>query len=197
MMGGGDERVKPLIEALSEMNVKALDTIDKSVREAVAVKIGKSERTVRELLNLLEQRGFLSSDNKRPKTYTLLYPLEDVMEKTIGVSAKLKTADDLHVKMEEEARKWLETILENTPSAVNTYSSKEEETDALERDMPAGSQQSKLENNISTAGAAASNGERGFSKAYPDEISLEDRRNGEPPIPRSDPEGIRLSTPSS
>jgi energy-coupling factor transporter ATP-binding protein EcfA2 len=134
MLGKMDERVKPMLEALKEIfgveerqtdegetceepiryDVKGAE-IDKKVREQIAVRLGKSERTVRELLNYLEACGYVSSDQKKPKTYTLLYNVEDVEAKIIGVSAISKTADLLMEKMRREAQNWLKTGLENLP----------------------------------------------------------------------------------
>jgi len=89
--------------------------IDKKVREQIAIRLGKSERTVRELLNYLEACGYLSSDQKKPKTYTLLYNVEDIEAKILGVSAISKTADILMEKMRKEAQNWLKKGLENLP----------------------------------------------------------------------------------
>jgi len=134
MLGKMDERVKPMLEALKEIlaveerltdegqtyeepikyDVKGAE-IDKKVREQIAIRLGKSERTVRELLNYLEACGYASSDQKKPKTYTLLYNVEDIEAKIIGVSAISKTADLLMEKMRKEAQNWLKTGLENLP----------------------------------------------------------------------------------
>ena len=122
MLGSGDERVKPLLQALRDLGLKAFDVIDKGIREQMAVKLGKSEETVRLYLNLLEKRGVLSSDNKKPKTYTLLYPLQDVEQKLCEKSLILKVSDDLHDKMVEEARKWLDS-LSLKPTPEDTYAS--------------------------------------------------------------------------
>ena len=131
MLGGADERVKPLINALKEVQTvkdeydeegrkrEVLETyvhagavIDKTVREQLAVKLGKSEKTVRAYLNYLEEKGFLSSDNKKPKTYTLLYPLSEIEKKLLEASAISESADNLRDKLEKEAQKWLKTRLE-------------------------------------------------------------------------------------
>jgi energy-coupling factor transporter ATP-binding protein EcfA2/uncharacterized C2H2 Zn-finger protein len=132
MLGAGDERVRPLIEALKEFGVKAYDPVGKELREQLAVKLGKSERSVRALLNHLEAKGLVSSDNKKPKTYTLLYPLTDIEAKLIGKLAIFKSADFLYENMQKEAQKWLGSILENlTPQEADTidggYSRRENE----------------------------------------------------------------------
>jgi hypothetical protein len=120
MLGSGDERVKPLLQALRELGLKAFDVIDKGIREQIAVKLGKSEETVRLYLNLLEKRDVLSSDSKKPKTYTLLYPLQDVEQKLCEKSLILKISDDLHGKMVDEAQKWLNS-LSLKPTPEDTY----------------------------------------------------------------------------
>ena len=132
MLGRMDDRVRPMLQALKEIkgveerltdeggtyeepiryDVKGAE-IDKKVREQIAIRLGKSERTVRELLNYLEACGYLSSDQKKPKTYTLLYNVEDVEAKILGVSAISKTADILMEKMRKEAQNWLKKGLEN------------------------------------------------------------------------------------
>ena len=120
MLSMMDERIKPLIEALKDMDFKAQDDITKSERERIAVRLGKSEKTIRSYFNYLETRGLVSSDNKRPKTYTLLYPIKQIEEKLSGVSAKFESANILIQKMREEAQKWLNSILEiGTPEDIH------------------------------------------------------------------------------
>jgi len=87
--------------------------IDKALREKIAVKISKSEKTVRSFFNQLENSGYLSSDNKRPKTFTLLYGIEDIEKKLSGILAKSESANDLMDKMRKEAQEWRKTTLEN------------------------------------------------------------------------------------
>jgi energy-coupling factor transporter ATP-binding protein EcfA2 len=111
MLGSGDERIKPLINVLKELGVKAYDNIDKGLREQIAIKLGKSEGSVRLYLNHLERRGVLSSDNKKPKTYTLLYPLAEVEQKLLAKSLISKVSNVLHDNMQKEAQKWLEKRL--------------------------------------------------------------------------------------
>jgi hypothetical protein len=66
----------------------------------------------------------VSSDQKKPKTYTLLYNVEDIEAKIIGVSAISKTADLLMEKMRREAQNWLKTGLENLPPQERKKSKK-------------------------------------------------------------------------
>jgi len=120
-----DERLKPLIEKLKEMQFKAYDTITKDDREKIAVQLGKSEKTIRDYLNYLENRGLVGGDNKKPKSHTLLYKLEDIEAKLSGISAKLESADSLMEKMREEARKWLNPQLEIPTSENVIYKTQE------------------------------------------------------------------------
>jgi len=59
-----------------------------------------------------EIAGYLSSDGKKPKTYMLLYELDDIKHKMSGISAKLDSADSLILKMQEEAQKCLSSLSE-------------------------------------------------------------------------------------
>ena len=55
--------------------------ITKSIREKIAVKIGRSERTVRAFFSQLETSGYVSSDQRKPKKFTLLYDIEEIDQK--------------------------------------------------------------------------------------------------------------------
>lgn len=107
-----DERIKPLIDVLKEMDFKAYDDVTKSEREKIAVRLRKSEKTIRTYFNYLEARGLVSSDNKRPKTFTLLYPIREIEQKLNGILAKFESADVLIEKMRKEAQEWLSSVLE-------------------------------------------------------------------------------------
>jgi hypothetical protein len=88
-------------------------TIDKQIREKIAVQTHKSEKTIRAFFSQLESGGYVSSDNKKPKTFTLLYDVSDIEKKLKGMSAKTTSADNLMFELEKEAREWLKTRLEN------------------------------------------------------------------------------------
>ncbi|MGB9694041.1 MAG: hypothetical protein ACPLYF_04290, partial [Fervidobacterium sp.] len=62
MLGGGDKRIGPLLKVMKELGLKESDEINKDIRETIAVKLSKSEETIRIYLNFLEKKGFLSSD---------------------------------------------------------------------------------------------------------------------------------------
>jgi len=164
-----DERLKPLIDVLKEMEFKAYNVITKDDREKIAVKLGKSEKTVRDYLNYLESRGLVSSDSKKPKTYTLLYKLEEIEAKLSRISAKLQSADSLMEKMREEAQNWLNSRLE-----IKSL----EDTDTYK---PVG------DTYVSTSlGNPISNSVINKNKASLETSSSKDWRNEKSPIPQVD-----------
>jgi hypothetical protein len=70
------------------------------------------ERTIRSYLSALENSGYLSGDNKKPKTFTLLYDVSEIQKKLIGTLVKGESADSLMCRMRKEAQEWLKTVLE-------------------------------------------------------------------------------------
>jgi len=152
--------------------------IDKKVREQIAVKIGKCERTVREFFSSLENSGYVGGDQRKPKTYTLLYDISEIEEKLIGISAKFKSADILMEKMVKETQKWLQTGLENQPSvdAVKNF----EHSIQKEHD----SEDSK--NFIATSRERISNLVLRQKQVVLGERNLEDWLNSIPPICRGE-----------
>jgi len=136
MLASLDERVKGILQALKELKDVKEETyieedgerqqhevevrfdkrgseITKKVREQIATRIGKSERTVRRFFDSLEAAGYASCDQKKPKTYTLLYDVEEIEEKLKGILDISKLSKDLYDKLEKEARNWLENTLDN------------------------------------------------------------------------------------
>jgi DNA-binding transcriptional ArsR family regulator len=83
---------------------KAGKVIDKSLREKIAVRLGKSERYVRRILNSLEEAGYLSSDEKKPKTYILLYDLDEITGDIVRGIMKIGDHSELINSMIEEAK---------------------------------------------------------------------------------------------
>jgi hypothetical protein len=86
--------------------------ISKAVRDRIAIETGKSERTIRSYLSALESSGYVSGDNKKPKTFTLLYDVSEIQKKIIGTLAKGESADSLMCKMRKEAQEWCKTTSE-------------------------------------------------------------------------------------
>jgi DNA-binding transcriptional ArsR family regulator len=109
----------PLIEELKTRRYVAGDKIDKGIRDELAVKLKKSERTIRAWLEVLEERGYVSSQEgeRRTKVYTLLYNPEKIEAEIAESSAIFKIADDLVLKMQKEAQNELFSKLEiGTPT---------------------------------------------------------------------------------
>jgi len=114
MISRMDERTTKILGVLKKLKLdKSQDVISKAERDRIAVKSGKSERIIRRFLNFLENSGFLSSDNKKPKSYTLLYSVEVIEAKLSGILDKLQMSNLLMDKMVKEAQNMLKTVLDN------------------------------------------------------------------------------------
>jgi hypothetical protein len=108
--------------------------IDKKVRERIAVKVGKAEITIRMFFNQLENSGYVSSNQKKPKTFTLLYDVDEIESKYRRASVKLESSDDLISEMQREAQKWLESVsLDLFPAVSKIYSETDKTTDNISR----------------------------------------------------------------
>jgi len=112
MLAKVDERTKTLLNILKSEDYSKGDVINKSDRDKIAVKIGKSDHTVLAYLNFLEHAGFVSSSEKKPKSFTLLYSPEEIEEKLTGLRSKIESEHDLIIKMQKEAQKWFNSISE-------------------------------------------------------------------------------------
>jgi hypothetical protein len=111
---GLERRSQDLIEVLKGMSIdSAGDEIRKGDRDKIAQIMNKSERTVRSLFSEWEAAGYVSSDEKKPKTYKLLFSLDDIEKKNCAFSAELESANSLFDKMEKEAQEWLRSLREN------------------------------------------------------------------------------------
>ncbi len=104
MLSKIDDRTVPLMDALkgTELSHKG-GRLTKQVRDNLACKLGKSERTIRDLLNILADSGYVSSDGQKPATYELLYEVSEIELKRQGLSTKLLIADVLMEEMWKEA----------------------------------------------------------------------------------------------
>jgi len=138
MLGKMDERAKLILDTLVDLEEvieeplggplgegevfeklnkydKAGTEIGKKLRERIAVKVGKSDKTVRVFLNYLEASGFVSStggSGPTPKTFTLLYDVEQIKKRLLEITSKLESADNLIGEMQKEAQEWLKRLLE-------------------------------------------------------------------------------------
>jgi len=101
-----------VVEMEERHEVQKHRPIDKHVRDLIARNLGKSEKTIRRYLSEWEAAGYLSSDEKRPKTFNLLYETADLEKKLAGISDKLTNSTILHDNMQKEAQIWLEKRLD-------------------------------------------------------------------------------------
>jgi hypothetical protein len=173
----GDQHVEELIR----YDVKD-SQIDKKVREQIAVKVGKSEQTIRKFFSSLENSGYVSGDQKKPKTYTLLYDVEEIEDKLIGISAKFKSADILIDKMTKEAQEWLRTGLVNQTSVDRQQSSAQGEPKQGSIEDTPQNIPSKLEEHLPTAEERLTNPSLALKQAGLSEKSSENRLNEKQPM---------------
>ncbi len=119
MLAKIDDRVRTLLSALKEIDdahEKGAE-ITKAVREKIAAKIGKSERIIRAFFSQLAASGYVSDDGKKPKTYTLLFNVDDIERKMTGILEKTESSNYLIDEMRKEAQIWVKTGLEiNSPT---------------------------------------------------------------------------------
>jgi hypothetical protein len=156
------------------------------VREQIAVKTKRSERTVREFFSFLENSGYVSGDQKKPKTYTLLYDIKEIEDKLIGISAKFKSADILMDKMTKEGQEWFRTRLEiQVPVdrvAVGSETGHEAQEEQKQTIQDTQGILEKPELLLPTAGKKISNPSLALKQAVFSERGLEYRLNGKSPI---------------
>jgi len=106
-----DERTKKTLEVMDALGLTEPGTvIDKDVRGKIEVQGGWSSNTARQYLNELESRGFLSGDDKRPKSWCLLHDMETIRRKLSALSAKIENADVLINEMVKEGQEWLKHV---------------------------------------------------------------------------------------
>jgi hypothetical protein len=135
-------------ETLIEFHKKGSE-INKHIREKVAVEIGKSERTVRSFLAQLCTSGYVSDDGKKPKTFTLLYDVEEIEKRTSGLMEKTLSADFLKKEMQKEAQEWIKTSLENLSLAESKLSvSVSEKEVPNDNDLTLPSTEEKISNTV-------------------------------------------------
>jgi hypothetical protein len=113
MMSSLEERTRSLLKVLKELGLtQAGVVIGKTQRDQIAVKLGRSEKTVKRYLDEWESAGYMSSDDARPKNYTLLFNLKDIEGKIAGLLDIDEMSKDLAIKMEKEAQNWLHLVLD-------------------------------------------------------------------------------------
>lgn len=168
-----DERTKVLFSALKEVKItyftysvaehekdnkisheqtfeKKGAKINKAVRDKLAVHINRSERVVRNFLSQLASAGYVSeasAGKNQPKTYTLLYDVEEIEKKKLGILDKIKNSSDLKVKMQKEAQEWFDSLLEN----ISQVEGKEKDNTITEDTLSDISFSSTTEENLSNS----------------------------------------------
>jgi len=106
-----DKRTKKLLEGFKQMGLhSAGETITPELREEMAIKRGYSSRTIRAYLNELVNKGYLTDDGRKPKTYRLAMSLKAIERKISAISAKLENTDELTLQIYEEAQKTLKRL---------------------------------------------------------------------------------------
>jgi biotin operon repressor len=151
MLAGIEPRTKEVLEALNRVEEvvgytepkhtgeasvsikehpnKEKSKIDKSTREDVARLLGVSEDTVRNRLNALRKRGYLSSDEgkgRKGKMFNLLYDVSVILSKLTEESGISMSPHLLIEEMEKEAREFLNSqcgIQSETARSENSPSS--------------------------------------------------------------------------
>lgn len=167
-----DSEQKPLVHEVEIRYDHKSAAIDKGIRERIAVKLGKSERTIRNFFASLENSGYVSGDGKKPKTFTLLYDVSDIETKLNGILVKSKSADVLTCEMENETQKWCQKLLVN----LTPLDGCEEHTQAGENtNLPNPSTKEKFTNPSLASSQAASS-----------ETPLDNRLIQKSPISRRD-----------
>jgi len=122
MMAKLEERTKRLLETFKEEGVSEKDpVITKEKRDALARRLGVDDRTIRRWLGGLVAAGYLSESDTKPKTYTLLCSVEEIIGKILGKLDTWQKTDFLIKKLTEEARKWLKTGLDNLTSTDKAH----------------------------------------------------------------------------
>ena len=109
MQSGLEARTQKLIEPLKNRDITDKGMmINKFERERIATELGKAEPTVRHYLYEWVKRGYVSSNGKRPATYTLLLNLAEI-EKKMRTIVGFEDIPNLEAKMQEEANKYFKT----------------------------------------------------------------------------------------
>jgi len=106
-----DRRTRKLLEGFKEIGLhSAGEAITPELREEMAIKLGYSSRTIRAYLSELVNKGYLTDDGRKPKTYRLAMSLKAIERKVSAISAKLENTDELLLQICEEAQKTLKRL---------------------------------------------------------------------------------------
>lgn len=106
MMTELEERSRNMFEILKTLEIRNIgDVVTKEVRDKIARKLGRSENTVRKYFKEWMDSGYVSSDGKKPCTFTLLTSIQEMETENLRLSGVLKSPDDLVMKMRKELEK--------------------------------------------------------------------------------------------
>jgi len=95
------------------------DQITPELREELRLHLGYSKGTILIYLNHLVDRGFLTDDDRKPKTYTLVQSLPAIKRQINAVSATIQDQEALKLEMFKEATQTI-GILKQTPKILKT-----------------------------------------------------------------------------
>jgi len=106
-----DRRTRKLLQGFREMGLTSAGmVITPELREEMATKLGYSSDTIRRYLNELVRKGYLTDDEKKPKTYKLPLSLKAIERKVSAISVKLENTDEFILQICEEAQKTLKRL---------------------------------------------------------------------------------------
>jgi len=119
---GLDKRTEKLFEAFEANEVRMKGAaITPELRAELAKSVGYAPSTIRSYLNNMEMVGYLSSDEKKPKTYWLLESLESIKLKASALSLNSENRDYYMDEMQKEAQDNLRTLSLKLPEETQGH----------------------------------------------------------------------------
>ena len=105
-----------LLEGMEQLEiVNKGDVINQGLREELRLNLGYAQRTIRSYLGHLVDRGFLSDDGGKPKTYTLVDSLAKIRREISSVSDRIEDQEPFIIDMMREANRNLDRLMERKP----------------------------------------------------------------------------------
>jgi len=105
-----------LLEAMERLDItRKGDVITPEIREELRLTLGYTKGTILIYLNHLVDRGFLTDDDRRPKTYTLVESLASIKRSISSVSDVIEDAETFILQMTQEATKNLDALIKRRP----------------------------------------------------------------------------------
>ena len=119
---GLDKRTQKLFEAFEENEIRVKGSaITPELRAELAKSVGYAASTIRKYLNNMETVGYLSSDEKKPKTYWLLESIESIKLKSSALSLNSENRDYYMDEMQKEAEDNLRTLSRKLPEETQRH----------------------------------------------------------------------------